>query len=168
MVPRCHSACEADRRNRRDSGFDSSSFVRNQSFLEQEPICEGSACTISRPTASISSRVTRSTASVISVSSIDVYKETHRTLRNRSFASSLLSLASISGFKFSCVSNCLANWSRSPATSLLSSDAPREVILLSTSANRTRALFQRASNSPATSRLAGSAASYCRSARSAA
>ena len=41
-------------------------------------------------------------------------------------------------------------------------------ILLSTSATRASALFQRASSSPATSRLAGSAASYCRKARSAA
>jgi hypothetical protein len=39
--------------------------------------------------------------------------------------------------------------------------------LLSTSATRASAWFQRASSSPATSRLAGSAASYCRKARSA-
>src|SRR5260221_7307489 len=39
-------------------------------------------------------------------------------------------------------------------------------ILPSTSATRASALFQRASSSPATSRLAGSAASYCRKARS--
>jgi hypothetical protein len=39
-------------------------------------------------------------------------------------------------------------------------------ILSSTSAMRASALFQRASSSPATSRLAGSAAPYCRKARS--
>ena len=38
----------------------------------------------------------------------------------------------------------------------------------STSATRSSALFQRASSSAATSRLAGSMASYCRNARSAA
>jgi hypothetical protein len=41
-------------------------------------------------------------------------------------------------------------------------------ILPSTSATRVSALFQRASSSPVTKRLAGSAASYCRKARSAA
>src|SRR6266516_2207417 len=41
-------------------------------------------------------------------------------------------------------------------------------ILPSTSVTRASALFQRASSSAATSRLAGSAASYCRKARSAA
>ena len=46
--------------------------------------------------------------------------------------------------------------------------AQREVRLPSISATRASALFQRASSSPATSRLTGSAASYCRNARSAA
>src|SRR5262249_1821789 len=41
-------------------------------------------------------------------------------------------------------------------------------ILASTSATRASALFHRASSSPVTNRLAGSAASYCRKARSAA
>ena len=42
-----------------------------------------------------------------------------------------------------------------------------EAILLSISDTRASALFQRASSSPATSRLAGSAASYWRKVRSA-